>query len=170
MMLEAAGVALEVRPAHVDESVLPGEQPAAYVARVAAAKVAAFPDAEAVLAADTSVVLGDLILGKPTDAEDAAAMLRRLSGQTHAVLTGVSLRAGRRQATRVFTSRVRFRALSAHEITWYIGTGEPFDKAGAYGIQGLGAALVDRVHGSYSNVVGLPLRETLAWLQRWKLV
>jgi septum formation protein len=116
-----------------------------------------------VLAADTSVVLGSEILGKPADAQDALRMLRRLSGRSHRVLTGVAV-GGRANADCVVDTEVHFRDASDEELSWYVRTGEPTDKAGAYAIQGAGGFLVRRIAGSYSNVVGLPLVETLALL------
>jgi septum formation protein len=166
-LLAGLGIALEVRPADTDESVLPGEAPRAYVARVAREKARAVPG-EVVLAADTAVVLGDTILGKPRDAADAARMLRALSGTTHEVLTGVCVRRGapgaplEREA--LVSTAVRFRALSEQEIAWYVATGEPLDKAGAYALQGAGGVLVESVAGSVSGVVGLPLTESVALL------
>jgi septum formation protein len=168
-MLEQLGIALEVRPADADESVLPGEAPRDYVARVAREKARAVAG-EVVLAADTAVVLGAEVLGKPTDAEDARRMLRALSGTVHEVLTAVCVR--RAQPTRateleaVVATKVRFARLSAREIDWYVATGEPGDKAGAYAIQGAGGAFVLSVEGSVSNVVGLPLAETAELLRR----
>jgi septum formation protein len=166
-LLRAAGFAFEVKPAHVDERVTAGETPAAYVARLAAEKaeaVAAQAPGRVVLAADTTVVIDEAILGKPEDARSAGAMLRRLSGRTHEVLTGVCLVAGRAggpapvQALVARTS-VTFAALGPAEIDWYVGTGEPMDKAGGYAIQGLGSRFVTEVCGSYTNVVGLPVAE-----------
>jgi septum formation protein len=167
-LLAGLGFALEVCPAHADESAHPGEAPRAYVLRVAREKVRAVPG-EVVLAADTTVVQGEAILGKPEDARDAARMLRALSGARHEVLTAVCVRRNgpgtplEREA--LVTTEVRFRALSDREIDWYVGTGEPLDKAGAYALQGVGGALVDGVAGSVSGVVGLPLSETLALLR-----
>ncbi len=169
-LLAGLGIALEIRPAATDESVVPGEPPRAYVARVAREKARAVPGA-VVLAADTAVVLGDEILGKPRDGADAARMLRALSGTRHEVLTAVCVRtmgagdaAGAREREALVATEVRFRALSDREIAWYVATGEPLDKAGAYALQGAGGALVDGVAGSVSGVVGLPLAEALALL------
>lgn len=162
-LLAAAGLVFEVRPAEVDETPGPQEPPRRYALRVATAKALAV-EGERVLAADTIVVLDGEILGKPTDATDAAQMLRRLAGRAHTVMTAVVLREGRRLRRRLIRTRVHFRPLSEVEIAAYVATGEPLDKAGAYGIQGRGGALVDRVSGSYTNVVGLPLRETLELL------
>lgn len=166
-LLGQLGLALEVRPAHADESVAPGEPPRDYVLRVARDKARAVPG-ELVLAADTAVVLGGEVLGKPEGEEDARRMLRALSGTDHEVLTAVVVRrtAPALELDAVVATRVRFAPLSAREIDWYVGTGEPLDKAGAYAIQGAGGAFVLAVEGSVSNVVGLPLAETAALLRR----
>jgi septum formation protein len=166
-LLAGLGFALEIRPADTDESVHGGEGPRAYVARVAREKARAVPGA-VVLAADTAVVLGDEILGKPRDEADAARMLRALSGTSHQVLTAVCVRrtdrgpAQEREA--LVATEVRFRPLLEREIAWYVATGEPLDKAGAYALQGAGGALVEAVSGSVSGVVGLPLAESLGLL------
>ncbi|MGE3775187.1 MAG: nucleoside triphosphate pyrophosphatase, partial [Gammaproteobacteria bacterium] len=164
------GVAFAVIDVEVDEAPWPRESSAAYVRRLArmkaeAGRAAAVERSLPVLAADTTVVLDGAILGKPRDADEARAMLRRLGGRVHEVLTGVALidRSGAIDDIVVVT-RVAFRALEPHSIEAYVASGEPADKAGAYGIQGLGGALVECIDGSYSNVVGLPLAETLALL------
>lgn len=166
-LLAGLGFALDVRPAETDESVLPGEAPRAYVSRVAREKARAVPG-EVVLAADTAVVLGDAILGKPRDPADAARMLRALSGTTHQVLTGVCVRRNAPGAVAeheiLVATAVRFRALTDGEIAWYVATGEPLDKAGAYALQGAGGVLVEAVEGSVSGVVGLPLVESVRLL------
>ena len=168
--LERSGLGFRVVPSHADETRRRGEPPDAYVARIAEAKARAgarrCPGAW-VLAADTAVTLDGTVFGKPADAEDARSMLRRLSGRTHQVLTGFVLcdRADDAGPAQVVTSRVRFRALSEAAIDAYLVTGEPFDKAGAYAVQGEGRALVDRVDGSLSNVIGLPLDEVGAALR-----
>jgi septum formation protein len=165
-LLRQIGVSFAVRPAAVDEGPLPGEQPEAYVVRLAAAKAetvwAAVGDAQPVLGADTAVVLDGEVLGKPVTAAEAAAMLERLSGRTHRVLTAVALR----HAAGLNESEVRFRATTAGERLAYCATGEPFDKAGGYGIQGHAAVFVENLRGSYSGVVGLPLFETAQLLAR----
>ncbi|MBM4364748.1 MAG: septum formation protein Maf [Deltaproteobacteria bacterium] len=163
-LLSAAGVLFTVRPADVDEAQTPGEEPVAYALRVAASKARAV-DAERVLAADTVVHLDGEVLHKPGVAEAAIATLRRLSGREHTVTTAVVLRAPVERSVVVHT-RVCFRALLDDDIARYVATGEPLDRAGAYAIQGGGGALVDWIDGSYTNVVGLPLRETLAMLAR----
>lgn len=168
-LLARLGIALEVRPARTDESVLPGEPPRDYVLRVAREKARAVPG-DVVLAADTTVVLGGAVLGKPADGDDAARMLRALSGTTHEVLTAVCVR--RNAATLgveldvVVATEVRFARLAEPAIAWYVATGEPLDKAGAYAIQGAGGAFVEAISGSVSNVVGLPLAETAELLRR----
>jgi septum formation protein len=158
-LLAGLGLQFTVRPADVDETPRDGEEPGAYVLRLAREKAAAVArDQELVLAADTTVVIDGEILGKPSDEEDARRMLRRLSGREHEVLTGLALcEAGGRDASSVERSRVRMAALSEDEIAWYAATGEPLDKAGAYAIQGLGSLFVEAVAGNYSNVVGLPI-------------
>ncbi|HZX19050.1 MAG TPA: Maf family protein [Pseudomonas sp.] len=161
--------------APIDENALPGESPIAYVERLALSKaqagLAALTDtADAVvLGADTAVVLDGRILGKPTDRADALATLSDLSGRTHEVLTAVALVSRERQVSRVVTSQVTFRALSQAEIEAYWASGEPQDKAGCYGIQGLAAVFVSQLQGSYSAVVGLPLCETAALLAEFAI-
>ena len=157
-LLEGLGLRFTVRPVHLDETPRPGEPPRDYVLRLAAGKAAArIGPGELVLAADTTVVVDGEILGKPEDAGDARRMLRLLSGREHSVLTGIALQNGSRQEAEVDETLVRFAELSGAEIDWYVGTGEPRDKAGAYAIQGLGSLLVEAVEGNYSNVVGLPI-------------
>jgi septum formation protein len=159
-LLRAAGFEFDVRPANADESVHPGETPDAYVRRVAEAKARAvlpFADNRVVVAADTTVVIDDRMLAKPENDAEAARMLRLLSGRRHEVLTGVTLATPKRMLTRVDTTIVEFAALSDEEIAWYVESGEPIDKAGAYGVQGLASRFVTRIEGSYSNVVGLPV-------------
>lgn len=164
-LLAAMGVRFEVRPTDVDESALPGESPEQHVRRLARDKSRAQVLAgELVLAADTVVVFNGDVLGKPRDRDDAQSMLRRLSGRRHVVLTGLALTAGTLQKTvdSVERSEVEIAPLSEEEIRWYVGTGEPLDKAGSYAIQGLGALFVTSVMGNYTNVVGLPLPPTQA--------
>ncbi len=165
-LLESAGVEFVVRAGDIDETEQPGERPRAYALRVAQAKALAVNAAfdEVVLAADTTVALGMKILGKPLTAERARTTLRQLSGRTHQVHTAVVVRVGTRSVHRVVTTAVRFRELNEGEIERYVATGEPLDRAGGYAIQGGGGSLVDRVTGSYTAVVGLPLREALALL------
>ncbi|MCY1288753.1 Maf-like protein YhdE [compost metagenome] len=164
-LLAQIGVPFRTLSLDLDERVLPGESPQAYVERLARAKALAglahSTDADAVvLGADTAVVLDGCILGKPGDRAEALATLRALSGREHEVLTAVALAARQRVESRVVCSRVLFRALGEAEIAAYWDTGEPRDKAGSYGIQGLAAVFVSALHGSYSAVVGLPLCET----------
>jgi septum formation protein len=155
-----------VRPVDIDESPRPGENPARYALRLAQEKARALweqlPVAERrpVLAADTTVALGDEILGKPLDQADAARILRRLSGRTHEVHTAVAVLHGGGADARVCTSTVEFRELTREDIDWYWRTGEPADKAGAYGVQGHAAIFIRHLAGSYSGVMGLPLYET----------
>jgi septum formation protein len=161
-LLRAAGFAFETRSAEVDERVQPGEAPAAYVRRLAAEKSAAVlallgSAAAVVLGADTAVVVDDQILGKPLDEDDATAMLRRLSGRSHQVMTGISLRSLAGEVGRVDVTTVDFAALADDEIAWYVSSGEGRDKAGGYAIQGLASRFIPRIDGSYSNVVGLPV-------------
>jgi len=158
-LLRRLGVEPEVQAADVDEAPLPGEAPAATVARLAAAKARAVapPPGALVVAADTEVVLDGVVLGKPVDADEAAAVLRSLSGRDHRVLTGVHVRCDDREAAAVEETIVRFRPLGDDEIAAYVAGPEPYDKAGGYGIQGAGGAFVDRIEGSDTNVVGLPL-------------
>jgi septum formation protein len=166
-LLALLGIDPEVRPAHTDETVRPGETPESYVRRVAADKATAVPG-ELVLGADTAVVLGHEVLGKPRDDEDARRMLRALSGRVHRVLTGVCLRRGGAQPLlrdRLVSTEVFFAPLSGAEVDWYVATGEPLDKAGAYAVQGAGGLFVREVRGSVSNVVGLPLHETAELLR-----
>lgn len=161
-LLAQIGVDFHVCPADVDETPLPGEPPEATVVRLARAKAAAAPAGGLpVLGADTVVVIDGTLLGKPVDAGDAAAMLRRLSGRTHEVMTAVAIAGGGRLASRLSRTQVTFRVLSAAEIARYVAGGEPADKAGAYAIQGQGAVFVAHIAGSYSGVVGLPLCETV---------
>jgi len=166
-LLALLGIAPAVCPAHTDETVRPGETPEGYVRRVAAEKAAAVPG-ELVLGADTAVVLGHEILGKPRDGGDARRMLQALSGRVHRVLTGVCLRrggAGPLVRDRLVSTEVVFAPLSAAQVDWYVSTGEPLDKAGAYALQGAGGLFVREVRGSVSNVVGLPLHETAELLR-----
>jgi septum formation protein len=160
-LLTSAGFAFDIVPADVDESLLPREQPASYALRVAVAKATAISavveDESVVLAADTVVVIGDRILGKPVDDSDARSMLQLLSGAVHTVLTAVVLRGGVEQRSAVVVTRVHFRPLLDGEIDWYLATGEPAGKAGAYAIQGRAARFIDWIDGSWSNVVGLPI-------------
>ncbi len=155
-----------------------GELPAAYVERVTRAKLAAararlqargLPEAP-ILAADTTVALGRRILGKPRDAADAATMLSALSGHTHRVLTAIAVSAGRRTLFALNVSRVHFTPLAAADVDTYIASREPFGKAGAYAIQGGAAAWIQRIDGSYTGIMGLPLHETARLLRQARVV
>jgi septum formation protein len=160
-LLTSAGFVFEVRPVAIDESVRPGEGAADYVRRLAVVKAETAADPsrsdELVLGADTAVVIDGRILGKPRDDEDAAAMLRQLAGRAHEVLTGVALWHGGRTVSDVACTLVQFGLLSEEDLAWYVASGEPRDKAGAYGIQGLASRFIERIDGSYTNVVGLPV-------------
>jgi septum formation protein len=174
-LLDMLGVRHRAVPSGISEEALPGESPGDQVLRLARAKAAHVAGTEEgaglVIGADTLVVLGEDVLGQPRDEADAAAMLRRLSGATHTVLTGVCLLGGkvpegrgdastpirRREAVGVSESRVTFHTLDAGEISWYVATGEPMDKAGAYAAQGLSAIFLRSIEGSFHNVVGFPL-------------
>lgn len=166
-LLTAAGIDFTVRAADVDETPREGEAPRDYVVRIAEEKARAVPanSEEVVLAADTTVVLGDEIMGKPIDAADATRMLRSLAGKRHEVITAICLRRGDRVATDIASTSVWFAPLSDAEIADYVASGEPMDKAGAYGIQGLASKYIDRIDGSYTNVVGLPVALTYRHLQ-----
>lgn len=169
-LLRAAGFDFDVVVTDVDESIREGERPRDYVRRLAAEKSAAGLKActtsdVVVLGSDTTVAIDDEILAKPVDDADAASMLRRLSGRTHEVMTGVSLRHGAYEIGRVETTTVEFAKLTDEDISWYVGSGEGRDKAGAYAIQGLASRFVPRIDGSYSNVVGLPVACVLELLR-----
>jgi septum formation protein len=174
-LLAQAGFAFTVHPAHIAEDPLPGEEPIAYVTRLAREKAEAvfreLSTAQApaklkeegatsdlvVLGADTTVTLDNQILAKPEDPADAARMLRQLSGRTHQVVTGVAVVSSKTTEVAAEVTAVRFLSLSDDEIASYVATGEPMDKAGAYGIQGRAARWIPRIEGCYFNVVGLPL-------------
>jgi len=171
-LLQQIGVTHDVVPVDVDEGLHAGESARDYVARVALEKARAGRDVlgagrdALVLGADTSVVIAGEVLGKPVDRGTGIAMLQRLSGATHEVLSAVAL-AGATEAVRVSISRVTFRTLTERECKAYWQTGEPADKAGAYAIQGLAAVFVTRIEGSYSGVMGLPLYETAELLKEF---
>ncbi|MBJ6763297.1 septum formation inhibitor Maf [Myxococcaceae bacterium JPH2] len=167
-LLSQLGLPFIVSAADIDETPHPGEPAVDYVTRLAREKartVASRHPGAWVLAADTTVVLGLELLGKPQDAAEARAMIGRLSGRTHEVHTGVAL-AGRHEESFIVRTRVTFRSLGDSEIAWYASTGESLDKAGGYALQGKGAFMVASVEGSPTNVIGLPLCETLALLER----
>jgi septum formation protein len=167
-LLERAGLEVRIAPPEIDETPHPGEAPAALVERLArekAAAVDASPDA-IVVAGDTIVLHGDEILGKPRDAEDAARMLTLLSGSSHEVLSGWCVRRGETLRSGVVVTRIRFRTLDLAEIERSVASGEPLDKAGAYAIQGGGAAFVESIDGDRDSVVGLPLGAVLPEIRR----
>lgn len=173
-LLTQAGFVFSVHPAHIPEDPLPGEEPIAYVTRLARQKAEAVftelsaagsQEGLAVLGADTTVTLDGHILAKPEDAADAARMLRLLSGRTHRVITGVAVAAAGRVEVAAEVTAVRFLTLSEEEIAAYIATGEPMDKAGAYAIQGGAAKWIPRIEGCYFNVVGLPVALTCSMLE-----
>ena len=163
-LLEMLGIVVDVRPSNIVEVRATGESPVAYVERLAREKAASVPG-DLVLGADTTVLLGETLLEKPADAADALRMLRQLQGATHEVITSVALVAHGTlyQATDITT--VGFRPADDATLRAYIATGEPMDKAGAYGIQGYGAALVERIEGDFFGVMGLPLRLVLRLLE-----
>ena len=171
-LLQAAGFAIEIVPVDVDESVRSGEQPPDYVLRLASEKaalaqqVASADPGAIILGADTAVVVEGEILGKPGDADEAAAMLQRLAGRVHDVLTGVSVRLGDTELTAVESTRVHFAPVSPDDLAWYVASGEGLDKAGAYAIQGLASRFIIRIEGSYSNVVGLPVAVVYALVRQ----
>ena len=167
-LLAQIGVAHEVAPADIDESRRPSESPRDYVLRLAREKalwVSSRRREAAVLAADTAVVLGTKVYGKPQDREDALTMLASLAGRAHQVLTAVALATPEGLASALSESTVQLRAMSEQECSAYWDTGEPRDKAGGYAIQGRGAVFVESLHGSFSGVVGLPLYETARLLR-----
>jgi septum formation protein len=155
-LLRAAGYEFETRPSGIDEWPYPGGDPAAYTEALARAKAAAV-DGDVVIGADTVVVIGSEVLGKPADPEDAVAMLGRLSGRTHEVVTGVAVRRGDALRSAHGRTRLTFRPLSEPEIRAYVATGESLDKAGAYGFQGSARDFVTRLDGEVDTVIGLPL-------------
>ena len=166
-LLALVGIAHEVKPADIDERYLPGETPRAHAERLAREKAARIAERDAVtIGSDTIVVVDGDILGKPVDEADAARMLRRLSGRAHTVITAVAVDWQGRLESSVEEVEVTFHPLSDDEIAAYIRTGEPMDKAGAYGIQGYGATIVARVDGDYFAVMGLPLQRLVRLLRR----
>ena len=176
-ILRNAGFEFEVLPAHVDETRFPGESPEDCVRRLADAKAHNAAEKQTrshtraiIIGADTAVVVAGELLGKPIDIEDARRMLRLLSGQTHEVLTGVSvLRVPEgASALHVETTRVTFLKLTEKDIDDYIDTGEPFDKAGGYGIQGIGGRYIPRIEGCYFNVMGLPLSKVASLIRTFE--
>ncbi|MFK8047759.1 MAG: nucleoside triphosphate pyrophosphatase [Halioglobus sp.] len=170
-LLSQLGIRFEIDPADIDETPAPGEPPSDYVQRMARSKAEhvsqRYPQGNCcVLAADTTVVLDDSILGKPQDRADGRRILTKLSGRTHSVMSAVCLCFKNTSTTLLVETQVDFVPLREEVIDAYLATDEPWDKAGAYGIQGLGGAFVSSLHGSYSNVVGLPMAETWQMLSQ----
>ena len=174
-LLKKAGLSVTVVPSRIDESTIPVSEPETYVKRIAEAKAddvsIRYPESW-VIGADTIVLIDGTILGKPKSYTDARQMLQRLSGKTHQVLTGyaVCCREKNRRFSETVKTDVRFKSLSEAEIEWYINTEEPFDKAGAYAIQGIGTFLVKSINGSYTNVVGLPVCEVIEFLLKESVI
>ncbi len=164
-ILHSLGIEFEVVMVEIDESPLAGESAEDLVVRLATAKAEAATGAEYVLGSDTVVVLDDIVLGKPEDAADAVDMLLALSGRSHTVLTGVALRTPNGTGLVLSKTDVRFREIDRDEAIRYWHSGEPADKAGSYGIQGLGGMFVEAINGSYSGVMGLPVFETVELLK-----
>ncbi|MDD4241476.1 MAG: Maf family protein [Smithellaceae bacterium] len=170
-LLRSLGLSFTILPAHIDETWQEGETPAAHVKRLAREKAAAMavkhPQA-IVLGADTIVALDGLILGKPKNRKQAREMLQRLSGRTHTVFTGFAIAQKSRGAakTRVVRSAVRFKVIDPDEMRWYIASAEPYDKAGGYAAQGMGASFIKSIRGSYTNVIGLPVCEVMEELKK----
>lgn len=170
-LLEMLGIEHRVVPPDVDETRRPGETPADYVVRLAREKartVSGRDPQSLVLAADTTVILGEELFAKPATVGEAVEMLGRLAGRTHQVYTGVALAQGERVETALDVSDVTFRRLARDQIANYVATGEPMDKAGAYAVQGKGAALIDGIRGDFFGVMGLPLRLVLDLLERFE--
>lgn len=174
-LLRSMGMKFRILPAHIDETWQNGETPAAHVRRLSGAKAAVIarrhPRAM-VLGADTIVVIDGLILGKPRNKKEAREMLQRLSGRTHTVFTGFTLSsAGNNIArTKVVRSAVTFKKIGPEEINWYVHSREPYDKAGGYAVQGMGASFIKIIRGSYTNVIGLPLCEVLEELKNLNII
>jgi septum formation protein len=174
-LLEQAGLTFSVIPSALDESSVPVSPPENHVRMLAKAKaveVAELYPQSWVIGADTLVLTGDAVLGKPDTAVQARQMLEALSGKTHRVLTGycICCKAAGRSFSETVETKVLFKTLSESEIDWYINTSEPYDKAGGYAVQGLGTFLVKRIEGSYTNVVGLPVCEVIEYLLREGIV
>lgn len=169
-LLRSVGLTFKIIPADVDETYLQGESPRAHVRRLSIDKAGViasqYPKA-LVLGADTIVVIDGLILGKPKNKKQAREMIERLSGRRHTVFTGftIACSGSRISKTRVVQSAVQFKKISSEEMDWYVGCDEPYDKAGGYAVQGMGAYFIKAIRGSYTNVIGLPLCETLEELK-----
>jgi septum formation protein len=164
-LLAMLAIPFDVRPSHAEEVRRPGEAPRAYAERLAREKAQSVPG-PLVLGADTTVLLDDILLEKPVDAADALRMLQLLQGKTHEVISAIALIADGVPHIATDVTKVTFRAADDDFLRAYIATGEPMDKAGAYGIQGYGAALVERIEGDFFGVMGLPLRLVLGLLER----
>jgi septum formation protein len=167
-LLDLIGIEHEVRPANIDESMRPREAPRRHAERLAREKATAIAKRDPdliTIAADTIVVINRKVLGKPRDTDDAARMLALLSGREHVVTTAVAVSRGKKLRSAVEEVRVKFRRLRDDEIEAYIATGEPMDKAGAYGIQGYGATIVERIEGDYFAVMGLPIVRLIGLLR-----
>jgi septum formation protein len=168
-LLQQLGLRIEIRPANIDESTLPGESARTYVERVSAAKCAAIESPGlAVLAADTTVAVDGVILGKPADEAEAREMLSRLAGRRHEVLTAYCIRHNDRRLARTVSTQVSMRLIDEAEIAAYVACGEWRDKAGGYAVQGIAAVFVTEVRGSITNVIGLPIAEVIADLRALK--
>jgi septum formation protein len=170
-LLKSIGIEFDVVPSHIPEERAAGETPEEYVARLSREKARAIAEKHPdrwIIAADTTVVLGDQVLEKPVDDADAKRMLSAISGDTHVVFTGVTLRRIEPMYadTHVTATEVRMLPMTPHDIDWYVATGEPRDKAGAYAAQGLGGMFIDSIHGSFTNVVGLPLASLFQMLRK----
>jgi septum formation protein len=159
-LLSLLGIDFEIRVPRIPEVQKPGETPEGFCSRISCEKAKGvsreYPDS-LIIGADTIVVIDGRILGKPRDADEAKDFLILLQGREHEVLTGYTVLSGPKCRTNVVATKVFFREMSPGEISWYISTGEPMDKAGAYALQGIGSIFIDRIHGSYTNVIGLPL-------------
>ncbi len=167
-LLELIGIAHEVRPSNIDETMRPRETPRRHAERLAREKASAIATREPdviTIAADTIVVINRKVLGKPRDRDEARRMLSMLSGREHTVITAVAVARGRKLRSAIEEVRVKFRRLREDEIDAYVDTGEPMDKAGAYGIQGFGATIVECVNGDYFAVMGLPLARVVMLLR-----
>ena len=167
--MTAAGLNFDVEAVNVDERRLEGERPELYVDRLARLKASVAAERHpgvVVVGADTAVVIGDTVLGKPVDSNDAVQMLRQLSGRTHDVLTGLAVACAGTLTSDVVRTRVLMRSFSEREISDYVSTGEPSDKAGSYAVQGRGSRLISQIEGSFTNVVGLPVAALLHLLAR----
>jgi septum formation protein len=170
-LLKSIGFEFDVMPSHIPEKRAEGETPEEYVARLSREKARAIAEKHPdrwVVAADTTVVLGDQVLEKPADDADAKRMLSAIAGDTHVVFTGVTLRRiePAYADTHVTSTEVRMLPMTPRDIDWYVATGEPRDKAGAYAAQGLGGMFIDSIHGSFTNVVGLPLASLFQMLRK----